>query len=625
MSSLPEAERYTFFLNPYPDHRFTRCPRCGEKTHERNRVLVVQLGPGLILPAMVTCRYCASCDLLIAHQDELAAATRRMLPPEEQEATGETMEVIGTVDRGRLRGGEIEDATPQEALEAFRPIRELVNFDLIEDEAGNIEFVEVAQPYPEIGVDIPVPEMADVQALPQAEETWQVAALQLWAWITGEEEEPYRPYLVLIVSPAGPFVMYQEMMETEPSPAQVSDALLKAMSHPAMGAGGARRPTAVVTDDEALADTLEPELTALNIRCVTEPTPELDDVLADLEYYLAGDQPPIPGLLDNPRVTPEQVGELFEAAADFYREAPWEWMLDEDLVALRYPVVDGEWRFASVMGYAGMEFGLAIFEDLFDYDMLATTPPEATMGMMDYRSLTYDDITTMPFPDLDALEYHGWEIAAEDAYPIPITFMRHGEVVRPGPEEIDWYTVALQAIVAFVQEYWPDEIDYVPAPVSTTLTVPLGGRPVEVELRYPADLAMEEEWDVEYAQVYRFKIQLKYRKGLWRRIEILSTQTLADFDAIIRDVFNHDPMDHLGGFWLAGGRRQPDIDLATVDPFGGGENAEMPIGALGIAEGDRLKYVYDFGDWIEYLITLEAVTEPEADVDYPRVTGQSKS
>lgn len=621
MESLPEAERYTFFLNPYPEHHFAQCPRCGQNTLRRNRVLVVQLGPGLVMPAMVTCRYCAECELLIAHRGELAAALRQMLPPEEHEAVEGTITVIGTLDRGRLRGLDLESVTPAEAIEAFRPIRRLVHFDLSQDEAGNVEWVEVEQPYPELQMDIPVPSIEEVQALPQVDETWQLAALQLWTWITGEEGAPYRPYLILVVHSTGSFVILQELLRTEPSVDQVRDALLKAMRHPAMGAFDPHRPTTVVTDDEELVEELQPKLAMLNIRCVVGPTSELDEVLADLEYYLAGGEEPVPGLLDDPRVTPEQVGELFKAAAEFYREAPWRRMLDEDLVALRYPVRGGEWRYASVMGNAGMEFGVAVFEDLSDYDMLAYTPPEEAFGAMTYRSLTYDEVTAVPFADLDAIEYYGWEVAADDAYPIPLTFTEDEELERPGPEEIEWYTVALRALVTFFRNYWPAEAGYVPESVSTTLSVPLAGRRVEVELRYPAELAeMEEEQQTMESQVYRFKVQLRYRKRRWHRIEILGSQTLADLDAIIREAFKHDPFDHLAGFWLAGGRRGPDIDLATVEPFGGGENADLPIAAIGLEQGDRLKYVYDFGDWVEHIITLEAVTEPEADIEYPRIT-----
>ncbi len=38
----------------------------------------------------------------------------------------------------------------------------------------------------------------------------------------------------------------------------------------------------------------------------------------------------------------------------------------------------------------------------------------------------------------------------------------------------------------------------------------------------------------------------------------------------------------------------------------------------------QVKYVYDFGDWIEHRITLESIVEPQPGVDYPRLTGQNR-
>jgi hypothetical protein len=57
-------------------------------------------------------------------------------------------------------------------------------------------------------------------------------------------------------------------------------------------------------------------------------------------------------------------------------------------------------------------------------------------------------------------------------------------------------------------------------------------------------------------QVYHFKAALWHRPGLWRTIEIQGEQTLAEFDAILRDAFEHDPFDHLGGVgnWSGVGR-----------------------------------------------------------------------
>lgn len=43
-----------------------------------------------------------------------------------------------------------------------------------------------------------------------------------------------------------------------------------------------------------------------------------------------------------------------------------------------------------------------------------------------------------------------------------------------------------------------------------------------------------------------------------------------------------------------------EIDLGNVDPLGEGNGADSRIAGLGLQVGDRLKYVYYFGDWIEH-------------------------
>lgn len=142
-------------------------------------------------------------------------------------------------------------------------------------------------------------------------------------------------------------------------------------------------------------------------------------------------------------------------------------------------------------------------------------------------------------------------------------------------------------------------------------------------------------------QVYRFKAALAYRPNLWREIELQGKQTLADLDLALRQAFEHDVFDHLGGFWkliprgvqakpgaarrgAAGRARYREVELGDVEPMGGGEGAGTKIAGLGLAVGERLKYVYDFGDWIEHHLTLEAVGTPQASVKYPREVARNR-
>jgi hypothetical protein len=122
--------------------------------------------------------------------------------------------------------------------------------------------------------------------------------------------------------------------------------------------------------------------------------------------------------------------------------------------------------------------------------------------------------------------------------------------------------------------------------------------------------------------IYVFKVALKHRKGRWYRIEIKGSQTLGDFDGIIREAFNHDTFDHLSEFYA--GRVWNSKGYGEIEPFGGGSGADIPIDTLRLSEGDTLEYVYDFGDDIQHVITLEKIIEPETEVDYPRIVSKGK-
>jgi hypothetical protein len=132
------------------------------------------------------------------------------------------------------------------------------------------------------------------------------------------------------------------------------------------------------------------------------------------------------------------------------------------------------------------------------------------------------------------------------------------------------------------------------------------------------------------AQVYRFKAALARRSGVWRTVELQGRHTLADLDQALRAAFKHDQLDHLGGFWklvprsAAKQTRFREVDLGDVNPFGGGDGAGLQITSLELAVGDQLKYVYDFGDWIEHRLVLETITPPERRRQYPREVARNQ-
>ncbi len=90
--------RYNFFLNPYENERFTHCPQCATKTGQRKLPLVIHVDPMYPLSINYTCRNCPTCDLLIAHQDEIEHLLSAMFEKHAPDAIGNEYLMLGTFD-----------------------------------------------------------------------------------------------------------------------------------------------------------------------------------------------------------------------------------------------------------------------------------------------------------------------------------------------------------------------------------------------------------------------------------------------------------------------------------------------------------------------------------------------
>jgi hypothetical protein len=129
--------------------------------------------------------------------------------------------------------------------------------------------------------------------------------------------------------------------------------------------------------------------------------------------------------------------------------------------------------------------------------------------------------------------------------------------------------------------------------------------------------------------VYRFKVSLGFDSPVWRVIEIKAGHTFSDLDVLIRKVFGHDTSDHMGGFWklIPRGKSQKkfrEVEIGDINPLEEGTAADLHIGGLDLKPGDLIKYVYDFGDWVEHEVRLEGITTAEAGKSYPVMVERNK-
>ena len=105
---------------------------------------------------------------------------------------------------------------------------------------------------------------------------------------------------------------------------------------------------------------------------------------------------------------------------------------------------------------------------------------------------------------------------------------------------------------------------------------------------------------------YIFKVSLG---KIWRRIAISGEATLDVLSELILDSVNFD-FDHLDQFIY---NNEVGRKVEVVHPEADGDyfTDEVKIGSLPLSEGNVMQYVFDFGDWWEFEVQLEAI-EPES-------------
>jgi tetratricopeptide (TPR) repeat protein len=293
-----------------------------------------------------------------------------------------------------------------------------------------------------------------LRELPQVFDVWQAGCRQAPVWV-GSEGDLVRPWLVLVMSRSDELVLGQAMTEERPGADRLWDVLADAMQDSTDGE--AHRPTQVQLRPGPDADALRPHLEEIGVECVTtEELDQLNMAFEGLRRHLADEAPP--GLLEVEGVTPAQAAAVFEAAAEFYQQAPWRDLGYEATIRVSSEQLPGGPWYAVVFGQSGMAFGLALYDDLAALRELqrGTASDEENAEATRALSITYGEPWDIPVADLEAAECYGWKIAGPNAY--PSVFRKElGRVMRPPlPEELTLLEACLRAIPGFVHEHASD-------------------------------------------------------------------------------------------------------------------------------------------------------------------------
>jgi tetratricopeptide (TPR) repeat protein len=290
--------------------------------------------------------------------------------------------------------------------------------------------------------------------LPREEDVWMADFRQLPNWIR-IGGQPVRPWNILVTSWTDTLVLAHQITEEEPSAALLWDTLVQAMQYPA--AGEPHRPSELQVRAGERWASLEPHLAQIGVTLT--PSDELEPIdllFQDMVENVCGK--PHPGLLDMPGVTPQQVGSFYEAAAEFFRRAPWKQVGYESAIRVECDRFEsGPW-YAVLMGLSGLTMGLALYEKLKSLRrMWARDDSDATARQAVATTVTFGEEWDVPIADLEAARKHGWQVARADAWP-EIFHKERGLSMRPPLAwELELIEGCLRTVPEFVNMHRQDD------------------------------------------------------------------------------------------------------------------------------------------------------------------------
>ncbi|MBL7154841.1 MAG: hypothetical protein ISS79_14085 [Phycisphaerae bacterium] len=127
--TITQKRRHYFFLNPYQDAAFTKCPKCLSKTKIRKFPLVIHIDPQQLFLLNKKCRYCTRCDLIIARKSELeslmAAAFEQLNP----QIIGNNYLVMGVAERSDWRESNKGRMSQGQTIERILVFKDVWNFE----------------------------------------------------------------------------------------------------------------------------------------------------------------------------------------------------------------------------------------------------------------------------------------------------------------------------------------------------------------------------------------------------------------------------------------------------------------------------------------------------------------
>ena len=213
---------------------------------------------------------------------------------------------------------------------------------------------------------------------------------------------------------------------------------------------------------------------------LVDQLPVLDEVVAEMTKAIGTQADGLPGLLDSQGVTLERIRAFAEAAAAFYRAAPWRYLSDADLIHVESPRPPRGMTCFAVLGAGRGTYGLGLYPNRSAYDRFLRADETGEFEndlVSDLAQVVFEPIEGIPIADAELWSEQQLPVAGEQAYPLAMKYRQAGKSARPTKKELSFLEGLLRTLASTTEGEidagrWSKTAATVDGPMTVTLAIP---------------------------------------------------------------------------------------------------------------------------------------------------------
>ena len=251
----------------------------------------------------------------------------------------------------------------------------------------------------------------------------------LFPWpqlVRGEGRPPFRPHFPLWADLKSGAIHTDAMLAPEEDSLRATLETLGGFVEKLMGNRAC--PQRLEVCDSDLAEYLRQHLGATGIEVqLVDQLPMLEAAVAEMSDMLDAQADGPPSLLDSRGMTIERVRAFADAAAAFYRAAPWRYLSDTDLIQIESPKPPRGMTCFVVLGAGRSVYGLGLYPSRAAYERFLRAGQDGDYGdevTTGLAHVTFDPLEELPVADAVLWTEHQLPAAGDRAYPLAMKHLR---------------------------------------------------------------------------------------------------------------------------------------------------------------------------------------------------------